>query len=220
MRILDKAKQKIAQYDEYDRIHANGMYNNYYRRLLASRNGRPCLVEETGEVSDASINVIEETLIAFKMKTLGCINSDFNQKLRKKLGDPNVLLLFRQFSTLNILSPNIQSLRFDAQTLFNHLSVGGNDCLDAQGRQFRVGASKIMNFIFPELFVIMDSHVLKCLNLHGNSFENYWTIMNTCRDELLEWQSTTCDLDALLRIDSSPTTLTRIFDKCAFIMGT
>jgi hypothetical protein len=46
-----------------------------------------------------------------------------------------------------------------------------------------------MNFLYPELFVLMDSLVLKGLGLNGiPDFQNYWSIMATCHDELQEWQ--------------------------------
>lgn len=88
-----------------------------------------------------------------------------------------------------------------------------------------------MNSLFPELFVMVDKNVAEALKQLGLikikrkgstfafSFEIYWQVMEICRKELEEYQKRHGNLQRLLDMDNKPTTLTRIFDKCAFVMA-
>ena len=175
--------------------------------------------DENGSISDASVRLVENTLIAFEMKKYGQMDDQFGDKLKRKLEDDETKILLRNFRKLAILSSDIESTRVGARFLFEKLSEA-KDGLDARGDRFGVGAAKIMNFLFPELFVIMDSFVIKGLGLSGfPDFRNYWSIMTRCREELREWQQKFEGLESLTCLDQKPTTLTRIFDKCAFVMG-
>jgi len=78
---------------------------------------------------------------------------------------------------------------------------------------------------------MLDRNVAKKLNQLGLikirrkgstyyfSFEIYWQVMKICKMELEEYQKRHGDLQSLLDMDDEPTTLTRIFDKCAFVMA-
>ncbi|MCJ7633884.1 hypothetical protein MUP77_16050 [Candidatus Bathyarchaeota archaeon] len=219
MRVLEEAKSKVDQYDRFDNERRKGKYNRAYRDLLRARVGQSSLVDENGSISDASISLVENTLIAFEMKKHGQMDDQFGDKLEQKLEDDETKFLLRNFRELTILSSDIESIKVDACFLFEKLAEA-KDGLDARGYCFGVGAAKIMNFLCPELFVMMDSFVIQGLDMNGfRDFRNYWSIMTTCHKELRDWQRKFLGLDSLTCLDQKPTTLTRIFDKCAFVMG-
>lgn len=114
----------------------------------------------------------------------------------------------------------VAQLKTDVEKLYAALSVGGENGLSRWCYRFDVGATKIMNFLFPDLFVIVDRYVKKAVHSSGELyFGKYWDIMMICRGELREWEQHHGNLDSLLRLDTKPTTETRIFDKCAFVIG-
>jgi len=85
-----------------------------------------------------------------------------------------------------------------------------------------VGATKVMHCLFPELFVMLDQNVGKALGYRPGQYNNffcYWNAMDICRNELEEWVEINNNTDSLLQLDTQPTTLPRIFDKCASIMS-
>jgi len=51
------------------------------------------------------------------------------------------------------------------------------------------------------------------------SFKSYWQVMEICHKELENFRKEHGNLQILLNMDEKPTTLTRIFDKCAFVMA-
>jgi len=53
-------------------------------------------------------------------------------------------------------------------TAYRHLSSGGHNSLHQKGKEFHVGATKIMHFINPALFIIVDSNSARALNLAHN----------------------------------------------------
>jgi hypothetical protein len=219
VRVLEQAKSKIERYDEFDKERTGGKYNKAYRDLLRARADNLSLVEESGRIGDASLNVVENTLIEFEMKKHCQMHDQFKERLKRKLEPEETRIVLRDLRPLAILSPNLQTIKVKARHLFERLGER-KDGLDGRGYRFRVGAAKTMNFLYPELFVLMDSFVLAGLGLKAiPDFQNYWSILTTCRNELQEWQRAHGGLDDLTRLDQTPTTLTRIFDKCAFIMG-
>jgi len=218
MRVLEQAKSKIERYDGFDNEKRNRKYNKAYHDLLRVRGVNSCLVDENGGASDSTLSIVESTLIAFEMKKYGQIDDQFKERLRGKLEDQETRNALKNFREYTILRQDVKSLRPQASFFFERLAEENG--LDARGYRFGVGAAKTMNFLFPELFVMMDSLVMCGLGLDGiPNFENYGSIMITCQDELQEWRRKFGDLESLIRLDEKPTTLTRIFDKCAFAMG-
>lgn len=51
---------------------------------------------------------------------------------------------------------------------YSHLSSGGHGSLNQTGDEFHVGATKIMHFISPELFIIVDSNSARALRMAHN----------------------------------------------------
>ena len=217
MRVLQNAKAKIERYNKTKIF--DEKYNKAYHDLLMAREKNICLVDENGGVSDSHLSIVERTLIAFEMKAHGQMDSQFKEKLRNKLENNEIRKFLRLFREFTVLSPQIWNLKKETGILFEELASKEKG-LDANGNHFGVGAAKIMNFLFPELFVIMDSNVRLGLELSEfSTFKNYWQIMTICHEELEEWQSEFGTLENIIHLDNQPTTLPRIFDKCAFVMG-
>lgn len=218
IKVLENAEDKINKYNSYDRLHKSGRYNSAYHRVLNARRGGPCLVDDDGNVNEGSLVIIEEALIAFDMDRQ--MDNRFKDRLRKKLSNVDIRVLLKRFREFTILSSNIEETKSGTQDFFETLRAANQGGLSSRGDRFSVGATKIMKFLFPELFVIADQWVSKGLRKIGpiDSWK-YWSVMMICRRELEEWQKTRGDLKSLMELDQQPTTLTRIFDKCAFGMG-
>jgi len=214
-KILENLADRIKKYDGQCKARK---YNYAYKRVLEARKGNSCLVDEDGNVSGKSLKVIEQTLSDFEMdRQMGV---GFSKKLKKKLENNEIRAVLNKFRNVRIDSPNLNEFKLDAKKLFKTLSSSGENGLSARQDSFEVGATKIMNFLFPELFVMVDRYVKKALHKSGSlPFRKYWDIMMICRQELEEWKELHGTIDNLLELDTKPTTLTRVFDKCAFVMG-
>ena len=146
---------------------------------------------------------------------------EFVGRLTNKLGVGEVKRILARLRDVSIISPNLEDYKSDAQELYESLSnpKGG---LSADGTCFCVGATKVMHCVLPEFFVMLDKNVGKAVGFSSgryNNFASYWRVMETCRAELLEWQTEYGNTDSLLALDDEPTTLTRVFEKCAFKIG-
>jgi len=216
-KILENVAEKIKKYDAQCNARK---YNSAYRRVLEARGGSRCLVDENGNVNERALRIIEYALRAFEMDQWRQMDGKFREMLKKKLEDSEVKVILKKLRDLRIDSSDLKELKNDVKKLYEVLSASGSDGLSARGDRFEVGATKIMNFLFPELFVMVDKYVKKALHKSGDiSFRKYWDILIICRQELEEWRTLHGTVDNLLELDTKPTTLIRVFDKCAFIMG-
>jgi len=119
-------------------------------------------------------------------------------------------------------------------SIFDELSKEGSGRLSLRkNEKFPVGASKILHFLIPDLFIILDSnardqlhkcHKFKKSDIDG---ESYLAAMKCYQAELKNWQDKENDPDfaKLFYMDSSwqkfggarLTPLPRIIDKCTFV---
>jgi len=221
IKVFENAAGKINKYNSYDRLCKGGRYNSAYHKVLnAATRKQSCLVNEDGTVDENSLRIIQESLVAFDMRAHGQMDDQFKDRLKEKLEKDKARALLRNFREFAILSPNIERIEFETKDFFGMMSERGNDSLSPRGNRFDVGATKIMNFLFPDLFVMVDRWVKKGLRKSTPlNPQKYWSIMMLCRKELEKWQTTYGDLHSLIALDYQPTTLTRVFDKCAFVMG-
>jgi hypothetical protein len=109
----------------------------------------------------------------------------------------------------------------EARLLYDELSAPGQGRLSREDKKFCVGATKVINFLFPALLVMLDRYAAKGLGLGPyNNFEAYWKAEKCCHEELQEWGKAQGRIDGLIALDHpAPSTPTRIFDKCALVMG-
>lgn len=212
LRILENAAEKIEDYNAQG--DAKKYYNPAYHKLL---NARP-LVDVDGSVVDLAVGIIESIMRNFKMARV--MSHQFNGLLARKLKEDSVKVVLREVRSARIESSILNEHKASSKILYETFSEDGSDSLALEEMQFHVGATKIMNFLFPDFYVMVDSRVAKALHRSGGYyFEKYWDTMRLCRQELDSWREMHCDLDSLILLDKPPTTLTRIFDKCAFVMG-
>lgn len=124
-----------------------------------------------------------------------------------------------QLSDIDLLreSSNISSA-------YRCLSSAGHSCLNQNGDEFHVGATKIMHFINPSLFIIVDSNSARALRLAHNIGYRNTTQPGYCDTNYI--QSLKCaqkDINSFgvnnfcLLEEGIP--MARIYDKLAFAVG-
>ncbi|MEW6003564.1 MAG: hypothetical protein AB1638_13085 [Nitrospirota bacterium] len=219
MIIFENAEQKIRAFNSYpDRPRES------YHRVLTARQRERSFVQQNGNVSDENLYLIDRALRSYFMMNRGNrmgTTEGFVSKLGNILRNNEINGILARLREVTIIAPNLQQYKPDAKRLYESLSKSEHG-LSADGTHFCVGATKVMHCLFPELFVMLDQNVGKAVGYRPsqyNNFESYWNVMDICRKELKEWQEIHNDTNSLLQLDTPPTTLPRIFDKCASIMG-
>lgn len=226
--VFENAKNKIKYYNNLPKAK---VYNEACKKVLDARKGSSSLVNDDGSISEDSLKIIVYGLRKFEMNRFNQMGNTFRERLSKKLQKDEIKEILRNLRDLRIESEEWKERKDDIRKLYNELSTEGEDSLHADKKRFDVGATKIMNFLFPELFVIVDKHVaetLKRLGLieiqrkgstYNFLFESFWQAMEICYKELEHYRKNHDNLQTLLDMDSKPTTFTRIFDKCAFALA-
>ncbi len=195
-----------------------------YHSVLTARAGHISLVNENGNVSVQHIRLVDWALRSYFMMNRGRkmgSEDDFIMRLENKLSVEPIRNILARLRNTGLMVPNLNDYRTDAEQLYESLSNRENG-LSSDGSYFCVGATKIMHCLFPELFIMLDRNVGMAVgyrNGHYNNFGSYWKVLHICRNEIEEWKEVHGNTDSLLRLDEAPTTLPRIFDKCASIMG-
>jgi len=112
------------------------------------------------------------------------------------------------------------------ETAYDHLAEAGEDALNADPcDQFHVGATKILHWIAPSLFIMVDTNVAKAFQAHhqvdykkstqpGYTAKKYVACLQHAQDEIRAY-----DFEKFMRIEPA-TPLARLFDKAAWIAGT
>lgn len=119
---------------------------------------------------------------------------------------------------------DIGTITDDIIAVYHELARGGSESLHQGGKEFHVGATKILHFINPELFIIVDSNASRAFkSFHDVAFRNttkpgyssdrYLQCMSHAKQEIIEYGiSDFCALEP-------GTPLTRIYDKLTFVTG-
>ncbi len=181
MYILKNAEEKIAKFNS--RSYGDP---KLYHDVLDARGDKKSLVDESGNVSEGFLEMIEVALRGYFGMDKRMLNDkgEFINNLSNKLESDEVRNVLTKFRGMCINSPNLADYRSDVEVLYERLSAKGEDRLSQKDDRFRVGATKIMHCLFPELFVMLDKHVgcaLGYLQGEYNKFEAYWAAMNICR---------------------------------------
>lgn len=107
---------------------------------------------------------------------------------------------------------------------YEELESGGSGGLNQKGSKFSVGATKVLHFINPELFIIIDSNAARAFKEHHNvnfrnstqpgySGEKYIECLKYAKKDILDFS-----VKAFQALEKQ-TPLTRIYDKLTFITG-
>ena len=223
MIILKDARKKI---EEYNRNY--GKYDMAYEFLLTKYRNSGFFIESSGHVSQETIEIIRHCLENFDMKFI--MRKDFSDVLFKKLQPLTSelqTLKNERFETVDLTSSKIKE---SMRALYDALVEYGANSLHIQQKRFDVGATKIMHFLHPELFIMIDSNVADVLKkyyslpyrsgtLKEYSFDKYHHAMIIYRNEIKLWIDSGKTLGELLSFDRQPTTVTRALDKCAYVMN-
>ena len=219
MRILDDAQNKLRAWYQYYPDASDP--NSPYRMALKARGGATSNVDRDGKVSGETLDVIESVLRgSFNMGRQMCDKAEFEQRLALKLRKEDVRMALSVLRSASISAGNLAAFQNQVWTLYNELCAQGPGGLSAREDAFCVGATKIMHFLFPEFLVMLDKWAANGIGYKKyNNLEAYWAVLKLCKAELGEWRVRYGTLDTLQELDVPPTTPTRVFDKCAFVMG-
>ena len=230
--ILNQAEEKIKHFNKIG-IHYEAVYHYVIRKR-----------EETKYIFNSDfLDDITAGLISFDMQRMMGSNKYLSQgkqswasKLKQVLTPHRSTLESLQSLFLANIDLSVPELRKVITDLFNDLSKSSPNGLNIrkEGESFPVGATKILHFLIPDFFIIVDSNarreLAKLYNIRKSlKFDGglYYSAMQHYQTELQEWDRENEDPDfhKLLEIDTSykqfgntrKTPLPRIIDKCTFV---
>jgi len=114
------------------------------------------------------------------------------------------------------LSP--QSEADSIREAYDILSAPGEGSLNQRGSRFHVGATKVLHFINPHAFIIVDSNAQRAFKVahgigRGFSSERYIERLRCARQDVIDF-----GVEDFLALDRG-VPLTRIYDKLTFMTG-
>jgi hypothetical protein len=149
-------------------------------------------------------------------------DSGFRRRLHAKLADIQQYLRKIPFVCLNQVE--LASVETHVAAAYSRLASSGPGSLDANEKHFHVGATKILHWIAPGLFIMLYSNVAAAFKQHhrvgfknttqpGYSVERYVQCLKKAQEEIRAY-----GYDRF-RLLEPQTPLARLFDKVAFIVG-
>ena len=123
----------------------------------------------------------------------------------------------------NLVDVELDRTAGPIEVAYERLSRGGSDGLHADGKEFHVGATKVLHFLNPRLFITIDGHTARAFREHhgidfvagiqaGYSFAKYIDCLSHAQNEVRRLGT---DFTAL----EPATPEARIFDKVAYVTG-
>ena len=218
--ILTKARAKIATYNNDIGLHYNLVANQIYEKRFAG---------STDPFAKSFLLYIIAGLISFDM---GRMMGDrpyetkadgFASRLNRKL--QNVRWLLKPLMNTALTQLNLQEYRSSISSAYDALSAKGNGALHMDSKKsFHVGATKILHFLNPKLFIIVDSNAARAFRLAhdvpfrnttqpGYSAKRYIDCMEYARKDIWGY-----GLDKLKALEPG-VPITRIYDKLTFVTG-
>lgn len=162
-------------------------------------------------------------LIAFDMRRGGMMGKDvsrqydpqrrgFAAKLKAQLNDLAKILAPLINSSLIEMNLETKQTKDAITQAYNCLTKLGED------KKFHVGATKILHWLAPELFIIVDTNIKQAFPSGsglktGYTAKKYFDRLVFAKDEIL------CYGSDKLRSHEPKTPLARLFDKVAFVAG-
>ena len=218
--ILSNAKHKI---DEFNRIglHYNLVADQIYRKRFAG---------SRDPFDDSFLRHIVAGLIAFDMGRAGMMGdrpydlegNSFLLRLKSKLEDLSQWL--KPVIDLGLTQMEFQEHRDRVIKIYDGLSAQGRGALHQKGSNFHAGTTKILHFLNPRLFIMIDSNAARAFRLAhdvpfrnatqpGYSAERYVNCMEHAQKDIQRYGASEFqDLDR-------DTPITRIYDKLTFMTG-
>lgn len=213
--IMNNAAAKIALFNKEGQ-HYNLVAQEIYRLRR----------EIEDPFSESYLPYIIAGLAAFDMgRMMGYSrnNGNFVVRLSKKLEQlkPVIGLLVN----CSLVSMNLQQVKSEIVQAYEELRITGPGALHSnQAKSFWVGASKVLHFLNPELFIIIDSNAARAFKTahnitfrknapQGYSASRYYECMKLAQTDILGFNS-----DKFQALESD-TPITRIYDKLTFVTG-
>jgi hypothetical protein len=218
--ILTKAREKIDRFNKLG-IHYNIVADYVYekRRLLT-------------ELFDTDyLPYLVAALISFDLERMmgqGAENKydimagRFATILHKKLS--GIRSKLRHLTETNLAEVDLQHEKANIEAAYQELSAGGKGGLNQKGGEFHVGATKILHFISPELFLIVDSNAARAFKRNhdisyrnttqpGYTSEKYLSCMSCAKADIIAF-----GLKDFYSLEPG-TPMARIYDKLTFATG-
>ena len=220
--ILRGAKQKI---DDFNRIglHYNLVASSVYKKRSTC-----------ADPFDRSfMQYIIAGLISFDMGRMMGKNkykmegNGFGSRLNSKLLEIKPILT--RLMNLSLTKIDLQQHKDAIVKAYDNLSANGNGALNENRKEhFHVGATKILHFLNPTLFIIVDSNAAKAFRKAHNvkfrkgtqpgySSQRYIECMECAQRDILTYKRDHPEGFEALERD---TPITRIYDKLTFITET
>ncbi len=218
--IVADAAQKIARFNEIG-LHYNLVADQIYKKRFA---------EGTGPFDRSFLPYIVAGLVSFNMGRGGMMgvkpyelkDNFFALRLSSKLQVLRPLL--EPLMNAALTQINLQEHRDVIIKSYNTLSAGREGALHEKGWEFRVGTTKILHFLNPRLFIIVDSNATRAFKMAyslpfknttppGYSAELYIKCMEHARKDILEY-----GVENFQELEPD-VPITRIYDKLTFITG-
>jgi len=229
--ILKNASEKVERFNRIG-VHYEAVYHHVIRRRLA--------ISEI--YNNEYIDCLVAGLISFDMqrmmgkkKYLAGGDESWAVRLKNKLDAHRSELDLLFTNRIQDIDLEKEGLRTTIASIFDDLSKPGLDGLSKRNvkESFPVGASKILHFLIPDLFVIVDSNARRELALYHDFPKSkmdghlYHQAMKTYQLELFAWKDRYSDneFDRLIETDGvwrlycgeRSTPIPRIIDKCTFV---
>ena len=218
--ILSKAREKIELFNKLG-VHYNIVADYVYQRR-----------KFTTEFFDTEyLPYLVAALISFDInrmmgkgaeKKYDIIAGGFATKLHEKLR--RIKPKLRHLTDVNLIDIDLQSEKDNIKDAYQELSTGGIKGLNQKQGEFPVGATKILHFINPELFIIIDSNATRAFKLnHGINYRNttqpgytsekYIQCMSCAKSDIIDY-----GLNNFTSLEPG-TPIARIYDKLTFATG-
>jgi len=216
--VLDDAIEKIASFNESG-LHYNLVANAIHKQRVAIEN----------PFSQSFLPYLIAGLISFDMgRMMGTRKyildgNSFASRLNSKLQDIRHLL--EPLMKISLTQINLQEHQDAIIKAYTTLSSKGIGALHENPKKsFHVGATKILFFLNPELFIIIDSNAARAFRAawdipfrntaqHGYSADRYLECMKCAQKDILEYGE-----DQVRSLDPD-IPLTRVYDELTFVMG-
>lgn len=125
---------------------------------------------------------------------------------------------------LSLVDADLENIEVQIQSGYVILAEGGINSLSEKQKDFHVGAAKIMHFLNPSLFLIIDSNAARAFRREheisyrdttqpGYTAARYIQCLHVARQEIIDYGTDN------FRALEPATPLMRIFDKLSFITG-
>ena len=218
--IIDNAAEKVRRYNQLC-VHYNLVAGGIYRAR--------------GEYD----NVFHTRFLPFLIA--GLISFDLGRMMGKgaeKRYDPeeggfaarlmekiqNVAQYLHHLTNVRLCDVNLVVERGNIIAAYRKLASGGERSLNQTGDEFHVGATKIMHFLCPELFVIIDSNAARAFKMAHNVDYKNTTQPGYTADKYVECLNhAQVDINAFGTAEfcalENDTPMARIYDKLSFATG-